>query len=78
MLNPLLYAFASEWMRVHLSQIINQHKCLKWFCGCIRGNMNYSSAAESVYNYQKPKLIIQPSKLAENLQSQKVRYTGAG
>ena len=66
MLNPLLYSFASEWMRVHLSQIIDQYTCLRCICNCIKSNPNYSSAPESVYDYKKPKLNIHPSKLAAN------------
>ena len=61
MLNPLLYAFASEWMRVHLAKLVSEQPCLKSVFWCLDGNKNYSSANESVYDYKKPKTVIKPN-----------------
>ena len=66
MLNPVLYSFASEWMRVHIYNVINQYRYLRFLCGCFKGVKDYQSAEASVYSYRKPR-SIQPSRLTKNL-----------
>ena len=58
MLNPLLYAFASEWMRIHLSELARKHKVLRFLSICFNSTKSYQSAAPSLRHREKDQKVF--------------------